>query len=284
MVVALGLTAVALARPQFPGRSRPAKQRGLDLVVALDFSRSMLATDIYPSRLERSKRELGELLATLGNDRVGVIAFAGETLSYPPTTDYAAIEAVLAGPSPVGHARGRHRHRPRHPRLARPAGRPARQGGRVGRDARAGDPAAHRRRGQRQRAAGSGGRSVEAGREDLHRRRRVALRRADSRIRRARQGDRLRQGRGRQIRHLAARRADAGRARAAHGRRGVLRGFEALRRRRRGARAVRAEANRERRASGAAVRRGVPAAAVRDPAGAVRGGRGRRAAAAQRRR
>ena len=92
MVAALGLTAVALARPQVPGKSRPAKQRGLDLVVALDFSRSMLATDIYPSRLERSKRELGELLATLGNDRVGVVAFAGETLTYPPTTDYAAIK------------------------------------------------------------------------------------------------------------------------------------------------------------------------------------------------
>jgi Ca-activated chloride channel family protein len=92
MVAALGLTALALARPQFPGKSRPAKQRGLDLVVALDFSRSMLATDIYPSRLERSKRELGELLATLGNDRVGVVAFAGETLTYPPTTDYAAIK------------------------------------------------------------------------------------------------------------------------------------------------------------------------------------------------
>jgi Ca-activated chloride channel family protein len=92
VVAALGLTALALARPQLAGRSRPAKQRGLDLVVALDFSRSMLATDIYPSRLERSKRELGELLATLGSDRVGVIAFAGETLSYPPTTDYAAIK------------------------------------------------------------------------------------------------------------------------------------------------------------------------------------------------
>jgi Ca-activated chloride channel family protein len=92
MVAALGMTAVALARPQLPGKSRPAKQRGLDLVVALDFSRSMLATDVYPSRLERSKRELGELLATLAGDRVGVVAFAGETLSYPPTTDYAAIK------------------------------------------------------------------------------------------------------------------------------------------------------------------------------------------------
>src|SRR6476646_297998 len=92
MVVALGLTAVALARPQTPGKSRPAKQRGLDLVVALDFSRSMLATDIYPSRLERSKRELGELLTKLGTDRVGVVAFAGVSLTDPPTTDYAAVK------------------------------------------------------------------------------------------------------------------------------------------------------------------------------------------------
>ena len=92
VVAALGLTAVALARPQVPGNSVPAKQRGLDLVVALDFSRSMLATDVYPSRLERSKRELGELLGTLASDRVGVVAFAGETLTYPPTTDYAAIK------------------------------------------------------------------------------------------------------------------------------------------------------------------------------------------------
>jgi Ca-activated chloride channel family protein len=92
MIAALGLTAVALARPQSQGNSVPAKQRGLDLVVALDFSRSMLATDVYPSRLERSKRELGVLLSTLAGDRVGVVAFAGETLSYPPTTDYAAVK------------------------------------------------------------------------------------------------------------------------------------------------------------------------------------------------
>jgi Ca-activated chloride channel family protein len=92
VVAALGLLALALARPQLPGKSIPAKQRGLDLVVALDFSRSMLATDVYPSRLKRSKSELGELLTKLGNDRVGVVAFAGETLTYPPTTDYAAIK------------------------------------------------------------------------------------------------------------------------------------------------------------------------------------------------
>jgi Ca-activated chloride channel family protein len=92
VVLALGLAALALARPLAGGRARLARQRGLDLVVALDFSRSMLAKDVYPSRLERAKRELDQLLDGLGGDRVGVVAFAGETLSYPPTTDYAAVK------------------------------------------------------------------------------------------------------------------------------------------------------------------------------------------------
>jgi Ca-activated chloride channel family protein len=91
-VLALALVATALARPQAGGRARLTQQSGLDLVVALDFSRSMLAKDVYPSRLERAKRELDQLLDGLGGDRVGLVAFAGETLSYPPTTDYAAVK------------------------------------------------------------------------------------------------------------------------------------------------------------------------------------------------
>jgi Ca-activated chloride channel family protein len=91
-VLALALVALALARPQAGGRARLTKDRGIDLVVAFDFSRSMLAKDVYPSRLERAKRELDQLLDGLGGDRVGVVAFAGETLSYPPTTDYAAVK------------------------------------------------------------------------------------------------------------------------------------------------------------------------------------------------
>jgi len=92
VVATLALLALAAARPQAGGRARVAKQRGLDLVVALDFSRSMLAKDIYPSRLERAKRELEQLLDSLAGDRVGVVAFAGESLTYPPTTDYAAVK------------------------------------------------------------------------------------------------------------------------------------------------------------------------------------------------
>jgi Ca-activated chloride channel family protein len=92
VVLALALVALALARPQAGGRARLTKDRGIDLVVAFDFSRSMLAKDVYPSRLERAKRELDQLLDGLHGDRVGVVAFAGETLSYPPTTDYAAVK------------------------------------------------------------------------------------------------------------------------------------------------------------------------------------------------
>src|SRR4051794_7568461 len=92
VVAALALLGVALARPQAGGRAKLTKQPGLDLVGALDFSRSMLAKDVYPSRLERAKRELEQLLERLGGDRIGLVAFAGETLSYPPTTDYAALK------------------------------------------------------------------------------------------------------------------------------------------------------------------------------------------------
>jgi len=92
VVAALALIAVALARPQAGGRAKLTKQPGLDLVVALDFSRSMLAKDVYPSRLERAKRELERLMDRLGGDRIGLVAFAGESLTYPPTTDYAAVK------------------------------------------------------------------------------------------------------------------------------------------------------------------------------------------------
>jgi len=99
-VTALGLLALALARPQAGGRAKLTRQQGLDLVVALDFSKSMLAKDVYPSRLERAKHELERLMDHLAGDRVGLVAFAGETLSYPPTTDYAAVKLFWRDLSP----------------------------------------------------------------------------------------------------------------------------------------------------------------------------------------
>jgi Ca-activated chloride channel family protein len=100
VVAAIGLIALASARPQAGGRAKLSRQQGLDLIVALDFSKSMLARDVYPSRLERAKRELERLMDHLAGDRVGLIAFAGETLGYPPTTDYAAIKLFWRDMSP----------------------------------------------------------------------------------------------------------------------------------------------------------------------------------------
>ena len=100
VVLALGLLGLTLARPQAGGRAKLTRQQGLDLVVSLDFSKSMLAKDVYPSRLERAKRELERLMDHLAGDRVGLVAFAGETLTYPPTTDYAALKLFWRDLSP----------------------------------------------------------------------------------------------------------------------------------------------------------------------------------------
>jgi Ca-activated chloride channel family protein len=101
LVLGLVLVVLGLSRPQAGGRARLEKSKGLDIVVALDFSKSMLAKDIYPSRLERAKRELERLLDQLAGDRVGLVAFAGETLSYPPSTDYDALKLFWRDLSPA---------------------------------------------------------------------------------------------------------------------------------------------------------------------------------------
>lgn len=104
----LGLTCLvlALAGPRMGSRQETVKKRGLDLVIALDFSKSMWAEDVAPNRIERAKAEISAFLGSLAGDRVGVVAFAGETVEFPMTTDYAAIELFLRdlGPEdmPVG--------------------------------------------------------------------------------------------------------------------------------------------------------------------------------------
>jgi Ca-activated chloride channel homolog len=85
--------ALAAARPQYGGRIQMLKKRGIDIVVALDFSKSMLAEDVRPNRLERAKMELNELINMLTGDRIGLVAFAGDTMRFPLTTDYSAAIA-----------------------------------------------------------------------------------------------------------------------------------------------------------------------------------------------
>ena len=92
VILLLGLTLiiVALARPQYGSRTRMLRKRGVDVVLALDFSKSMLARDVRPSRIERAKAEITAFLDELAGDRVGIVAFAGETMEFPMTIDYAA--------------------------------------------------------------------------------------------------------------------------------------------------------------------------------------------------
>lgn len=86
----IALAMVALARPQYGSHTRLLRKRGVDVVVALDFSKSMLARDIKPSRIERAKAELTDFISQLGGDRIGIVAFAGEPMEFPMTVDYAA--------------------------------------------------------------------------------------------------------------------------------------------------------------------------------------------------
>ncbi len=90
------LLAVALAQPQCGTSTELTKRTGIDVVVALDASRSMLAEDIRPSRLERAKLELSDLLDRLKGDRVAIVVFAADAfVQCPLTTDYAAAKLFL---------------------------------------------------------------------------------------------------------------------------------------------------------------------------------------------
>lgn len=90
ILTGLALLIVALARPQYGSSTRMLRKRGVDVVVALDFSKSMRAQDIRPSRIERAKAELTRFIAGLGGDRIGMVAFAGDTMEFPMTIDHAA--------------------------------------------------------------------------------------------------------------------------------------------------------------------------------------------------
>src|SRR5579863_914447 len=88
LVLAAGFLIVALARPQYGFDLQEVEQSGLDIVVAVDTSKSMLAQDIAPDRLERAKLAALELMQDANSDRLGLLAFAGEAfLECPLTVD-----------------------------------------------------------------------------------------------------------------------------------------------------------------------------------------------------
>ena len=95
-VTALALLVVALARPQWGFRWEEVRRKGLDLMVVLDTSRSMMASDIKPTRLQQAKWGIRDLLRNLRGDRVGLVPFAGSSiLQCPLTIDYAAYAMTL---------------------------------------------------------------------------------------------------------------------------------------------------------------------------------------------
>ena len=106
-LLAATMALMAFARPQWGFHWEEVKRRGLDLVVVLDTSNSMLAEDIKPNRLQQAKWGIKDLLAKLQGDRIGLVTFAGSSfLQCPLTIDYAAflmsLEDVYVGIIPRG--------------------------------------------------------------------------------------------------------------------------------------------------------------------------------------
>ena len=109
VLVLTGLTflAFAAARPQWGRKDEKVFTRGRNLVIALDVSRSMLAADVHPNRLERAKTDIMDLIEDLKGDRAALLAFRSKgSLLCPLTTDYAFLRQALDGVSPESAPRG----------------------------------------------------------------------------------------------------------------------------------------------------------------------------------
>ena len=91
----------AMSGPMIQGGKEKVKTTGIDIMVVLDVSNSMRARDIQPSRLERAKLALGQTISTMGDDRVGIVVFAGQAYTnLPMTEDHGAAQMVLESVSP----------------------------------------------------------------------------------------------------------------------------------------------------------------------------------------
>ena len=99
--VGLVLLIVALARPQWGSDIEIVETRGLQIMVVLDVSRSMLAADVEPTRLDRAKLEVADLISRLDGDAIGIALFSGASfVQLPLTTDYATARAYLNNARP----------------------------------------------------------------------------------------------------------------------------------------------------------------------------------------
>ncbi len=92
---------LALAGPQFGAKLTEVKRKGIELIIALDVSNSMLAEDIQPNRIERAKQSISQLVDRLTNDHIGLIVFSGDAyVQLPITSDYASAKMFLSSINP----------------------------------------------------------------------------------------------------------------------------------------------------------------------------------------
>ncbi len=104
LVLAFSASVIMLARPQYGSRIEEVKKQGVEVIIALDVSNSMLAEDIQPNRLTRAKQAIERLVDNLENDKIGLIVFAGDAYTQIPiTTDYVSAKMFLStiGPDMV---------------------------------------------------------------------------------------------------------------------------------------------------------------------------------------
>ena len=98
---ALALIIIGLANLQTGDKAEKVQRKGIDVIIALDVSKSMLAKDIAPDRLTRAKQLIQRLVDKMSNDRIGLIVFAGRAyLHVPLTVDYSAVKMMLQNVSP----------------------------------------------------------------------------------------------------------------------------------------------------------------------------------------
>ena len=94
--IVFGCLAIALVNPKIGTKLETVKREGVDIVFAVDVSKSMLAEDIAPNRLEKAKQLVTQIINNLASDRIGIIAYAGKAFpQLPITTDYASAKMFL---------------------------------------------------------------------------------------------------------------------------------------------------------------------------------------------
>ena len=101
LTAAFGIGCLLLARPQFGSKQETVTRKGIETVIALDVSNSMLADDVTPNRLEKSKRIISNLVEQFKDDKTGLIVFAGDAfVQLPITSDYISAKVFLGSISP----------------------------------------------------------------------------------------------------------------------------------------------------------------------------------------